>query len=165
MSWIAKGLKLAPHIIGGIKMIKSLFKDKKEDNNYYNERLSQELEALKREKIEMEKMKKENEMKLKELEQNMKNNILKERERIEREKEIKLREKEREEHEKKLEENRRKQEAIKKCKESLSSEYTQGILKAMRKYNEEEEKWLNSLNDPNIQTKLKKMKKKIKFII
>ena len=142
-------------------MIKSLFKDKKEDNNYYNERLSQELEALKREKIEMEKMKKENEMKLKELEQNMKNNILQERERIEREKEIKLREKEREEHEKKLEENRRKQEAIKKCKESLSSEYTQGILKAMRKYNEEEEKWLNSLNDPNIQTKLKKMKKKL----
>ena len=63
-----------------------------------------------------------------------------------------------------MEENRKKQEAIKKCKESLSSEYTQGILKAMRKYNEEEEKWLNLLNDPNIQTKLNIMRQKLKFL-
>ena len=161
MSWLRTALNFVPLAIQGIKFLFSGDKDEKQDQNYYNERLSQELEALKRERIEMEKMKKENEMKLKELEENMRNNILKEKERIDREKEIELREKERKEQEKKLEENRKKQEAITKCKESLSSEYTQGILKAMRKFNEEEEKWLNSLNDPNIQTKLNMMKKRL----
>ena len=108
----------------------------------------------------MEECNRKNENKLKELEQMMKDNI-EEQKRKELEKEKELMEKKRLEDQKKLEENRRQQEAIQKCKESLSDEFTQGILKAMKQYSIEEEKWLNSFDDKNIQNKLDKMKKKL----
>ena len=113
---------------------------------HYSQQLSQQLEALKNEKKEMEKINRQNENKLKELEQAIKDNK-EEQKRKELEKEKELMEKKRLEDEKKLEENRILQESIIKCKESLSDEYTQGILKAVKQYSIEEEKWLNSFSD------------------
>ena len=159
-SWLEFGLKMAPYLIEGVKFLFS-DEDNKSNNNDYEEKLSRHLEELKQEKIEMERKNKENEAKIMELERNMKESILKERERMEMEKEKELREKERIEQEKKIEENKRRQEAISKCKESLSSAYTQGILKAIKKFHFEEEKWLDSLSDKNIQMKLNFMKKKL----
>ena len=35
MAWIKEGIELVPKIIGGIKLIKSLFGNENEDKNYY----------------------------------------------------------------------------------------------------------------------------------
>ena len=154
------GLALAPLLVGGIKKLFSDDDDNRK-NNDYEEKLSRHLEELKQEKMEMERKNMENQRKIVELEKTMKESILKERERMEMEREKELREKERIEQEKKIEENRRRQEAIIKCKESLSSAYAQGILKAIKKFHFEEEKWLDKLSDKNIQMKLEFMKKKL----
>ena len=156
---IQYGLMALPSIIEVGKM---LFGDKeeKEHRDDYSEQLSKQLEILKNQKEEMEKTNRQNENKLKELEQEIKDNKEEQR-RKELEKEKELIEKKRLEEQKKIEENKRQQEAIKQCKESLSDEYTQGILKAMKQYSIEEKKWLNSFSDKNIQNKLVKMKKNL----
>ena len=159
--WVKIGLALLPYVAEGAKYLFNKKDDEeKEKMEKYSEQLSQQLEALKNEKKEMEKINKENENKLKELEKTMKDNI-EEQKRKELEKEKELMEKKRLEDQKKLEENKILQESIIKCKESLSNEYTQGILKAMQQYSIEEEKWLNSFGDKDIQIKLDKMKKKL----
>ena len=150
-----------PYVAEGVKYFFNKNDDeKKENKEYYSEKLSQQLELLKNEKKEMEKTNKKNEDKLKELEQKLEDNINAQK-RKELEKEKELVKKKRQEDEEKYKANLLLQESILKCKESLSDEYTQGILKAMQQYSIEEEKWLNSFEDKNIQKKLDKMKKKL----
>ena len=160
-NWVKIGLSLLPYVAEGVKYFINKSDDEEKRNmEHYSQQLSQQLEALKNEKKEMEKINRQNENKLKELEQAIKDNK-EEQKRKELEKEKELMEKKRLEDEKKIEENRILQESIIKCKESLSDEYTQGILKAMKQYSIEEEKWLNSFSDKNIQNKLDKMKKNL----
>ena len=58
---------------------------------------------------------------------------------IEREKE--LLEKQKKEEERKIEELKKKEEAIKKCKRSLTKEFSKGMFKIISKFSEEEKKW------------------------
>ena len=97
------------------------------------------------------------------MKQVMKQNLEEQKKReLEREKE--LLEKEKKKREEEIEENKRAQEAILKCKEQLNDEFTKGIYQAMRNYKAEEEKWLNKINDENIQKKLSIYKKKLNLL-
>ena len=139
--------------------------DSKNSNNdqHLEEKFSQKLEELKCEKEEMEKRNREYEKSIENLKEMMKNNLEQQKKRdLEREKE--LFEKEKRKQEEEIEKNKRAQEAILKCKETLNNEFTKGIFQAMRNYYVEEEKWLNKLNDENIQKKLSIYKKKLNIL-
>ena len=53
---------------------------------------------------------------------------------------------------------RQKKEALLKCKESLSNEFSKGIIKCITKFSKEEKVWLENLNEPEIQTKIDNLK-------
>ena len=158
MSFFKYLFKAAPAIITGIGLLVNRNKDKNENGNNRNyeieRNLQYQLETLQKERREMERINRDNLERLRELEEKMRENMEeKRREELERERE--LIEKERIKREKEIEENNRQQEAIRQCKETLNNEYTKSILKALKEYHNEEEKWLNSLSDKNIQNKLK----------
>ena len=150
-------LQAAPIILDGVKFFwgKKEEKNEKEENKELEQKLSNQLDALKNEKSEMEKINKQNENRIKQLEEMMRQN-LEDQKRKELEREKELIEKEREKKQKEIEDNKREQEAILKCKQSLTNQYTKGILKTMKNFSIEEEKWLNSLSDQNKLTILRK---------
>jgi hypothetical protein len=152
-----------PLIVEGVRCIFSgNDNDSKKSNNdqYLEEKFSRKLEELKCEKEEMEKRNREYEKSIQNLKEMMKNNLEQQKMKdLEREKELFEIEKKKQEEE--IEQNKRAQEAILKCKETLNDEFTKGIFQAMRNYYVEEEKWLNKLNDENIQKKLSIYKKKL----
>jgi ribosome biogenesis GTPase A len=93
----------------------------------------------------------------------MKNNLEEQKKKeVEREKELIEKEKKRREEE--IEENLRIQNAIVECKKLLNNELMKGIFQALQNYYVEEEKWLNKLNDENIQKKLSIFKKKLNIL-
>ena len=172
MKYFKYALMAAPLVIKGAKALFSS-DDKKEEKNKYNKyeyeqeerrelerRLSYQLESLRNERNEMERANRENLERIRELQEQMRENMEEQRRReIERERD--LIEKERIKKEKEIEENKREQEAILKCKESLNNEYMKSIFKALKNFDKEEEKWLNSLSDKNIQNKLSMFKKNL----
>ena len=160
---IGAGIVL-PLVIQGIKYLFT-DNDNEGDNNTKDleEKFSQKLEELQSEKEEMERRNKEYEKSIEHLKEVMKQNLEGQKKKeLEREKE--LMEKEKKKREEEIEENKRAQEAILKCKEQLNDEFTKGIYQAMRNYQAEEKKWLNAINDENIQKKLSKYKKQLNLL-
>ena len=153
-------MQAAPLVLEGIKFFfgnKNEEKNEKEENKELERTLTNQLDALKNEKSEMEKINEKNENRIKQLEDLMKKNMeQQERRNLEREKQ--LIEEEYKKKQKEIEDNQKEQAAILKCKQSLNNEYTKGILKTMKNFSIEEEKWLNSLYDEN---KLSILRKKL----
>ena len=169
-SWVELGVKVAaPLIIKGIDYFFNRKKEaddkkkKEEDDKYLEEKFSRKLDELKAAKEAMEKKNEENEKLIQQLKEMVKNNNEQQKKK-ELQRQQELIEKERKKREEEIEENRKLQEALLKCKESLNDEFTKGIMKAMRNYSEQQEKWLNNLNDENIQNKLGKYKKQLNVL-
>ena len=158
---IKLGVTYLPLIIQGVKSFLSDDNEKTKNNDEDLEnKFSKKLEELKLEKEEMEKKNKQYEKSIEELKEMMKNNLEQQNIReLERQKELIENEKKR--YQEEIEKNKKAQIAINKCKESVNNELTKGILKALRNYTSEEEKWLNKINDEEIQTKLSSHEKKI----
>jgi len=84
------------------------------------------------------------------------------RKNLEREKE--LIEKEKKEEEKKIQELEKMKLAIKDCKRSLNNELSKGMFKIIGKFQNEEQKWLDSINEPKIQNKIANLKQKLELL-
>ena len=151
---IKLGVTYLPLIIQGVKSFLSDDNEKTKNNDEDLEnKFSKKLEELKLEKEEMEKKNKQYEKSIEELKEMMKNNLEQQNIReLERQKELIENEKKR--YQEEIEKNKKAQIAINKCSESVNNELTKGILKALRNYTSEEEKWLNKINDEEIQIKL-----------
>ena len=54
--------------------------------------------------------------------------------------------------------------AIKDCKRSLNNELSKGIFKIIGKFKNEEQKWLDSINEPKIQNKIANLKQNLELL-
>ena len=137
--------------------------DKKKNDNQPDPELENQINELKNQKKYYEELNKQSEERIGRLEKMLQDNIdeMKKRD-IEREKE--LLEKQKKEEERKIEELKKKEEAIKKCKRSLTKEFSKGMFKIISKFSEEEKKWLESINQPEIQNKLKILKERLEIL-
>ena len=77
------------------------------------------------------------------------------------EREKRLLEKEQEEKEAKMRQMEKEKEAIEKCKASLQNEFAESMLEIVNKFEEEQEKWINSLDEPEIKVKIEKLKEQL----
>ena len=108
-------------------------------------------------------MNKQNQEKIEKLEKMLQDNLDEmKRKNLEREKE--LIEKEKKEEERKIQEIENMKIAIKNCKRSMNNELSKGIFKIIGKFKKEEEKWLESINEPKIQNKINNLKKKLELL-
>ena len=135
-------------------------KNNEEERNRANEVLNRRLREIDEEKQDFERRNRENERKIEELQQMLQNNIEEEKRRqYEREKQ--LLEKEQEEKEAKMRQMEKEKEAIEKCKASLQNEFSESMLEIFNKFEEEQEKWINSLDEPEIKVKIENLKEQL----
>ena len=145
------------------KGIYNLIKGRKkneEERNRANEVLNRRLREIDEEKQDFERRNRENERKIEELQQMLQNNIEEEKRR-QYEREKKLLEKEQEEKEEKMRQMEKEKEAIEKCKASLQNEFSESMLEIFNKFEEEQEKWINSLDEPEIKVKIENLKEQL----
>ena len=159
-------LALAPVVLGiGAKIVSFFTSDN--DNQANNQKAERELERqaklMEEQKKYYEDLNKKNQEKIDNLEKMLKENLEEiKRKDLEREKE--LLEKEKKEEEKKIQELEKMKLAIKDCKRSLNNELSKGIFKIIGKFQNEEQKWLDSINEPKIQNKIANLKQKLELL-
>ena len=137
----------------------------KDDNNNkkVNEELENQLNELKSQKKLYEEKNRESEKRIENLEKTLQENLDEFRRReIEREKE--LMERQKKEEERQIEELQKKEEAIRQCKKSINNEFSKGFFKIINKFTVEEKKWLDSINEPEIQNKINNLKQKLEIL-
>jgi len=154
---LAAGIKFIPTAIHVRKEIGSLFKKNKKNNNRIDDVLAYQINELKNQKSIIEDINRKNEERIKNLEEMLKNN-LEEMKRREYENEKKLLEKEQQEKELQMMQIEREKESIENSRKILSNEFTESIFEIVNNFSEEEEKWLDTLQDPVIEKKISKMK-------
>ena len=159
-------LALAPVVLGiGAKIVSFFTSDN--DNQANNQEAERELERqaklMEEQKKYYEDLNKKNQEKIDNLEKMLKENLDEiKRKNLEREKE--LLEKEKKEEEKKIQELEKMKLAIKDCKRSLNNELSKGMFKIIGKFQNEEQKWLDSINEPKIQNKIANLKQKLELL-
>ena len=165
-------LELAPYALALGGKVLDFFSNKEEKNEKekdkektkeVNEEVKKQLKEIEDQKKVYEELNKKNQEKIENLEKMLKENLeeMKKKE-LEREKE--LIEKEKKEEEKKIQEMEQKKIALKKCKRSITSEFSKGMFKIINKFSQEEQKWLESIDDPKIQNKLSNLKQKLETL-
>ena len=164
-SWLSVVLALAPIAIKGVDLLIDHIKDKKnEDEKNERQRIEEQMDLKIKELQEQnelnEEINRKSTKRIQDLENLLKENMdeMKRRD-LEREKE--LIEKEKKERYRQDELIRQKKEALLKCKESLSNEFSKGIIKCITKFSKEEKVWLENLNEPEIQTKIDNLKNRL----
>ena len=166
-------LELAPYALALGGKVLDFFTNKEEKNEKekdkektkeVNEEVKKQLKEIEDQKKVYEELNKKNQEKIENLEKMLKENLeeMKKKE-LEREKE--LIEKEKKEEEKKIQEMEQKKIALKKCKRSITNEFSKGMFKIINKFSQEEQKWLESIDDdPKIQNKLSNLKQKLETL-
>ena len=165
-------LELAPYAFAlGGKVIDFFYKKEeknekekeKEKKKEVDEEVKKQLKEIEEQKKAYEELNKKNQEKIENLEKMLKENLeeMKKKE-LEREKE--LIEKEKKEEEKKIKEMEEKKIALKKCKRTITNEFSKGMFKIINKFSKEEQKWLESIDDPKIQNKLSNLKQKLESL-
>jgi predicted nucleic acid-binding Zn-ribbon protein len=142
------GLSLASTAIH-VKREITKFKRNKQKYNRFDDVLQYQINDLKSQKSKIEDINRKNEERIKNLEELLKNN-LEEMKKREYENEKKLLEKEQKEKELEIARIQREKESIEESREILSNEFTESIFEIINKFSEEEEKWINSLQGPEI---------------
>ena len=137
--------------------------EKEEQRRRTNEALNRRLREIDDTKRDIERRNRDYEQQIYELQQQLRNNIEEERRRqFEREKQ--LLEKERQEREEKLRQMEKEKEAIEKCKASLDNEFTESMLEIFNKFEEEQERWINTLDEPEIKVKICNLKEELNLL-
>ena len=156
---------LLPVALSVSEKVINYFAQKEENKNAQkaDEEVEKQIKELKIMRENYEESKRESDKKIEELNKRLEEtkNEMKQRE-IERE--MQLEEKNKREEEKRIEELKQKEEAIKQCKRSLTKEFSKGMFKIIKKFSEEEKKWLDSINEPGIQKKLTNLKQKLELL-
>jgi len=125
--------------------------------------MGNQINELQIKKKQFEESTRKNEERIQELEQKLKES-LDEIKRNELEKQKKLIEQEQEEKNKRIEELKQKEEDLKKCKDSLKQELSKGMYQIIKEFCDEEKKWLDNLEDPEIKNKINNLKNKLEIL-
>jgi len=138
-------------------------KDDNEADKEANKELEKRLKEIEEQRKQSEEQNRKNQEQIDQLTKALKENMdeIKKRN-LEREKE--LLEKEKKEEERKIQEMENMKIAIKNCKRSLNNEFSKGIFKIIGKFKKEEQKWLESINEPKIQNKINNLKQKLEAL-
>ena len=162
-------LKLAPYALKLGGTVLDFFSNKeeekekgkgKEKKKEVDEEVKKQLKEIDEQKKYYEELNKKNQEKIENLEKMLKENLEEmKKKNLEREKE--LLEKEKKEEEKKIKEMDLMKLALKKCKRSMTSEFSKGMFKIINKFSKEEQTWLESINEPKIQNKITYLKQKL----
>ena len=138
-------------------------KDDKEADKEANKELERRLKEIEEQRKQSEEQNRKNQEQIDKLTKALKENMDEIQKRnLEREKE--LLEKEKKEEERKIQEMENMKIAIKNCKRSLNNEFSKGIFKIIGKFKKEEQKWLESINEPKIQNKINNLKQKLEAL-
>ena len=158
-------IRIAPYALSFGEKIFNYF-TKKEDNKNNKEadkELEKQVQLMDEQKKRYEEMNKQNQEKIEKLEKMLQDNLDEmKRKNLEREKDIL--EKEKKDEEKKIQEIENMKIAIKNCKRSMNNELSKGMFKIIGKFKKEEEKWLESINEPKIQNKINNLKQKLELL-
>ena len=167
MQYVKLAIAAAPLIIDIGKKIFGDNDKEKEDYNYnnnYNQELRAELnrqkEELREERYRMEQINRERINRINMLEQMMRDNY-QEQNRREIQEKIEEEEKRNKEEFKKLQDIQKKEEDIQNCKEFLSNEFSSSVLKTINNFYKEREKWLEKLDDKNLNNRLEFLRKEL----
>jgi len=158
-----------PIIVKGISVLIDLITNKtkgkeiEEDEEKIQEEMRNQINELQIKKKQFEESTRKNEERIQELEQKLKES-LDEIKRNELEKQKKLIEQEQEEKNKRIEELKQKEEDLKKCKDSLKQELSKGMYQIIKEFCDEEKKWLDNLEDPEIKNKINNLKNKLEIL-
>ena len=158
-----------PIIVKGISVLIDLITNKtkekeiEEDEEKIQEEMGNQINELQIKKKQFEESTRKNEERIQELEQKLKES-LDEIKRNELEKQKKLIEQEQEEKNKRIEELKQKEEDLKKCKDSLKQELSKGMYQIIKEFCDEEKKWLDNLEDPEIKNKINNLKNKLEIL-
>ena len=154
------GLKYVPTAIHAKNEITNLFKKNKQKYKRFGDVLKYQINDLNSQKSKIEDINRKNEERIRYLEELLNKN-LEEMKKREYENEKKLLEKEQKEKELEIERIQREKESIEKSREILSNEFTESIFEIINKFSEEEEKWIDSLQVPEIENKISKLKEQL----
>ena len=158
-------IRIAPYALSFGEKIFNYF-TKKEDNKNNKEadkELEKQVQLMDEQKKRYEELNKQNQEKIEKLEKMLQDNLDEmKRKNLEREKDIL--EKEKKDEEKKIQEIENMKIAIKNCKRSMNNELSKGMFKIIGKFKKEEEKWLESINEPKIQNKINNLKQKLELL-
>ena len=167
--FLAGIIGFVPLIVKGISALidlianKSKEKEIEEDEEKIQEEMENQINELQIQKKQFEESTRKNEERIQELEQKLKES-LDEIKRNELERQKKLIEQEQEEKNKRIEELKQKEEDLKKCKDSLEKELSKGMFQIIKEFYDEEKKWLDNLEDPEIQNKINNLKNKLEIL-
>ena len=154
------GLGIIPAIIGeGIDIYNHLKEknNKNEKKKLVDYALKEQIKEFNEQQSEARKKQESYKEKIENLELLIKSN-LEEIYRLECEKEKDILKQEQEEEEKRIEKIEKEKEAIEICRQSLSNEFLESIADIENNFFKEEEKWINSLNVPEVEEKIKILK-------
>ena len=157
------GIQLLPSAIkigyGIYDWIKGKDNQKKKEceKNKIKEAFKLELRKLNQEKAKEEEKNRRSEEKIANLELLL-HNQLEEVKRLKIENEKKIIEKEKKDQEERLRKIEEEKITLEKCRESLDNEYSEAIFEIMNEFFKEEEKWINSLQGNEIETKINNLK-------
>ena len=169
LAGISGMMQVLPYIVQGVELLidKITGKEDAKNEEEYNKRLREEMEheikELKKKQIQMSEESQKNTERIQDLEKSY-NEAVDDLKRKEIEQEKLLLEFQQKEQDKKMEELKQKEEAIIKCRDSLARELSKGIFKIIRKFAEEERKWLENLNEPEIQKKISNLKQRLSVL-
>jgi len=158
-----------PIIVKGISVLIDLIANKinkkeiQEDEGKVQEEMENQINELQIQKNQYEESSRKNEERIQDLEQKLKES-LDEIKRNELERQKKLIEQEQEEKNKRIEELKQKEEDLKKCKDSLTKEFSKGMFQIIKEFYDEEKKWLENLEDPEIKDKINNLKNKLDIL-
>ena len=155
-------LRIAPYALSFGEKLFSYFtrKEENQNNNEVDKELEKQVKLMDEQKKQYEELNKKNQEKIDKLEKMLQDNLDEmKKKNLEREKE--LIEKEKKEEEKKIQEIENMKIAIKNCKRSMNNELSKGMFKIIGKFKKEEQKWLESINEPKIKNKINNLKKKL----
>ena len=170
---IITALKLAPPVLqaGGaiVDFIRGR-KQRKEEEKQREQRVKEaraefdnRIRQLDNQKHQYERLNEDYRNKIYDLEQQIRMNN-EEMNRRELERQQQLLKKEQEEREAKLKQIEEEKEAIKKCKEALDNHFAQSVIEIVGNFSQEEENWINNLDEPEIKFKINLLKEHLDIL-
>ena len=169
MNFLKAALVIAPLAIKAGEAVVDLFtrkKRKQEENQRIKEvkeQFDNRIRQLDKQKDQYERQNEDYKDRIYYLEQMIRKNN-EEMNRRELERQQQLLKKEQEEREEKLKKIEEEKEAIKKCKEALDNQFSQSVIEIVGKFSQEEDNWINNLDEPEIKFKINLLKEHLDIL-
>ena len=138
-------------------IIIALFSGKEDDEI---KKLNKQIDDLNQKKNQYQKKEQKSQEKIDNLEKLLEK-TKEEQKKKELERERELLQKQQEERQKIMQQIEEEKKMFQECKEAIDNEFTKGLLKILSNFSEEEEKWINTLDSPEITKKINKLKENL----